>query len=166
MTEDQAKCDLSFSERLAIELADMATLANCLPKFEAFLRTMPSFQESWLVRTELGYQDTAIDILWMSWLKGFEQLRVDLLEAAPEHKAQYIVQSEREGWRYADELEQERKKLAARVAYLEDQLVKESARTAAETLRANQMSLQHSMQAKLNSQARNELARLSVNLKA
>ena len=62
-----------------------------------------------------------------------------------------LHQSEREGWRHANELEQERKRLRA-------ELVKEAARTASEKLRADQMTEQHRMQAAMNTEARAQLA--------
>lgn len=50
----------------------------------------------------------------------------------------------------------------ARIAELEAQLVTEAARTAAEKLRADQMSQQHDMQAALNREAREQLAALKA----
>lgn len=50
----------------------------------------------------------------------------------------------------------------ARIAELKAALVKEAARTAAEKRRAEQMNLQHSMQAALNQEAREKIARYAA----
>lgn len=73
-----------------------------------------------------------------------------------------LHQSEREGWRHASELEQERKRLHARIADLESQLVKEAARSADEKRRADQMTEQHRMQAAMNAEARAKLASIGA----
>lgn len=59
------------------------------------------------------------------------------------------------GW---NECRDAAKPLIARIAELEAQLVTEAARTAQEKLRANQMTEQHSMQAKIHAQALAQLA--------
>ena len=58
----------------------------------------------------------------------------------------------------ADEL----RHLHAENEALKRELIKEAARTAAEKRRADQMSLQHSMQAALNREAREKLARYAA----
>lgn len=55
--------------------------------------------------------------------------------------------------------------LKKRIRELEEELVKESGRTASEKTRADQMSLQHRMQADLHSEARQAVSRLSDELR-
>lgn len=162
MQNKQSTSELTFTERLQIELMDRATPAECHRKFEEMLRKTPGFDESWLARDRDSYIEGPIKTFWAFWLNGYVQLKADLLGADVSETMREWAQSEREGWRYADELEQERKRLAARVEYLEGQLVKEAARTASEKLRADQMSAQHSMQAQMHRVATNELARLKM----
>lgn len=69
------------------------------------------------------------------------------------------------GWKNNDptsEAAEELRRLHAENEALKRELIKESARTAAEKRRADQMSLQHSMQAALNKDARDKLARYAA----
>lgn len=65
---------------------------------------------------------------------------------------------------FPDDLEaaSELRRLHAENEALKRELIKEAARTAAEKRRADQMSLQHSMQAALNKDAREKLARYAA----
>lgn len=60
----------------------------------------------------------------------------------------------------------ELRRLHARVAILETQLIGMDSRRAEEKLRADQMSNQHDTQAALNRDARNQLAQLTAQLEA
>lgn len=62
----------------------------------------------------------------------------------------------------AKKSEQELRRLYVENEALKRELIKEAARTAAEKRRADQMSLQHSMQAALNRDAREKLARYAA----
>lgn len=155
----------TFTDRLETEMLVHLEALVCRQKFEAQMRSRDGFVESWLARNDEGYLRDETELAWSFWLGAYVQLQKDLLTGDNVREAlRQWEQSEREGWRYADELEQERKQLAARVAYLDAQLVKEAARTAAEKLRADQMSAQHSMQAQMHRMATDELARLKMTL--